>query len=295
MRMKRRMMGRKNARKNALPAQTSFGGSLNFGSSLASSYSSIIPARPSGSSLWQIDCINGTSIISKNAFKNGIDALQIQIDQHFAPAWNIGANLKIVNQVTQGNVTIYVLDTTQEADILGYHDVTLKEVPVGFVFAKTSQQSGESWTYTMSHEILELLGDPYANLAAEGQFAGAPAFFAYENCDAVEGDEGYKINGVQVANFLFPSWFVNQTATQYDCLQNLDAPFTIGSGGYLSYFRAIGDWIDVTDGSQSLLRKTHSKYSRHFKRRKKANPNHGIDHKHPKFIPHPHTHDKTSR
>ena len=282
---------RKRRKKFAIPNQTSFGGSLGFGSSETSSFSSLLeptPPRPTGNFIWNVDFINHTSIVGDTEFVNGVAVLQTQINRDFLPAWSIGAKLNIVTQ-PRGNATVYVLDTTSDAGILGYHDISQTEIPVGFVFAKTAKADGDTWQNTASHELMELLVDPFANLAAEGTFVGSPAFFAYECCDPVEGDEGYVINGVTVANFVFPAWFLEQTSKQYDFLKSLDAPFTIGSGGTLSYFRAVGDWTDVT--SNQFLPKIHGKFTRRFRRRKRSNPNYGVGYFPPKVVPHPHTHD----
>lgn len=283
---------RKKFKKFAVPTQGSFGGSLAFGSTNGSSYSSLVapptPPKPVGNFIWNVDFINKTSIVGTAEFTTGVAALQTQINRDFLPAWSIGAKLNIVTQ-PRGNATIYVLDSSSDAGILGYHDISQTEIPVGFVFALTAKQFGDSWQNTASHELMELLVDPWANLAAEGTFVGSPAFFAYECCDPVEGENGYKINGITVSNFVFPSWFMEQTSKQYDFLKSLDAPFTIGSGGTLTYFRAIGDWVDVT--SNSLLPKVHGKFTRRFRRRKRSNPNYGADFFPPKVVPHPHTHD----
>ncbi len=277
----------KKFRKHAIPKHTSFGGSLNFGSEANFPEEPKVESpKTTGNVIWNVDFINKSTIIRNPEFLAGINALQKQVNEHFLPAWSIGAKLNIVSR-PRGNAIIYVMDVSTDVGILGYHDVTYTQVPVGFVFAKTAKNFGESWQFTASHELLELLADPYVNLAAEGTFVGSTAFFAYEVADPIEGDGGYKIDNIQVSNFVLPSWFVDGTADKYDYLNTLDAPFTISSGGTLSYFRAIGNWQDVT--SNQLLPKVYPKFSRGFKRRKRTDPNYGKG-RH-EIIPHPHTRD----
>ncbi len=218
---------------------------------------------------WQVDFINNSTIVSDSDFLKCVSALQKQCDQHFSPVWNIAANVKASTTLNQ-TPTIFVLDVSSDIGILGYHDITAAGIPVGFIFAKTTIESGETWTSCASHELLELLGDPYVNLAAQGQFVGGTAFFAYETCDAVQSDV-YEIDGVEVSNFQYPQWFVNQTADKYDFMGVLEAPFTLSAGGYFSYFRTVGDWIDVSAaGVLPILEK--QKWSRYFRRRYNADP-----------------------
>lgn len=236
---------------------------------------------------WTVDFVNH-SHISDTDLELGVIALQRQINNHFLPAWSIGAQLNIVNVPRNGNATIFIMNDSREPGVGGYRDV-VEEAPVGYVYSQTLEGTGDSWTYGASHELLEMLVDPYANLAAEGQFKGSPAFFAYEICDPVEADGGYKIAGVQVANFVFPSWFINTTSTQYDYLDLLDAPFTIGTNGTLSMFREIGNWQYITNNGN--LPKTHAKHTRRHRRQKRTNPNYGLTGNHPEYMFHPHQKD----
>jgi hypothetical protein len=54
------------------------------------------------------------------------------------------------------------------ADALGYHDKNDGGIPYGFVFTELWRQLKESWTVTLSHEALELIGDPEGNLLIQG-------------------------------------------------------------------------------------------------------------------------------
>lgn len=229
-------------------------------------------ALSDGNSRFQLDVINQSSIISDSDLQDALAAIQKQIDYHFLPVWNIGASLNFAPAGSFNNrtPTVWVMDYSDDVSILGYHDISDINVPVGFAFAKSAEDQGESWTVTLDHEILEMISDPFANIAAEGQFIGQPAFFAYENCDPVEEDF-YNIDGITLSNFVYPSWFINTTSAQYDYMGVLDAPFTLSSAGYFSYFRAIGRWIDVTNNSL-LPSQRKSKFSRWMRRRKASDP-----------------------
>jgi hypothetical protein len=63
--------------------------------------------------------------------------------------------------------------------------------PLGKVFAKLDLDNSCSWTVTLSHELLEMLADPWINRCAVGS---DNKIYALEVCDAVESDDlGYEI------------------------------------------------------------------------------------------------------
>ncbi len=243
---------------------------------------------PDGDPVWDIDFVNKSTVVVNEDLELAIAAFQRQVNEHFGPLWFIGAKLNIVEKAGKINPTIFIMDTS-DTTVPGYHDINDASVPVAFVYAKTAKDTGTPWQIQASHELLSLLLDPYANLASEGQWLGRTVFFAYEVCDPVQGDGGYTIDGVPVANFLFPTWYIGNTAEQYDYNGTLDAPWTISSGGTLSYFRTVGDWKDVT--SNPLLPKVHPLDSRRRKRRKRSQPNYGKGVQY-NLVPHPHTKDK---
>src|SRR5262249_14726958 len=144
------------------------------------------------------------------------------------------------------NWWLVILDNSDQAGALGYHDITNEGLPIGKIFAKTDQQYGTSWTVTASHELLEMLGDPDINLATFVQSSDtAGILYAYEVADACEADDfGYKIDNVLVSDFVFPSWFeaFRKAGSQSDYGKQIQKPFQLPPGGYISY-------SDVATGS----------------------------------------------
>jgi hypothetical protein len=97
---------------------------------------------------------------------------------------------------------IVLTDDPDQAGALGYHEMTRNGTPLGKVFAGLDIRSGSSWTVTLSHELLEMLADPWINWCAEGSDG---RIYALEVCDAVESDSlGYEIDGVLVSDFIGP-------------------------------------------------------------------------------------------
>ena len=139
---------------------------------------------------------------------------------------------------------IVLTDNPDQAGALGYHEMTSQGTPLGKVFAKLDIQSGSSWTVTLSHELLEILVDPWINWCAEGTDG---KIYALEVCDAVEADElGYEINGVMVSDFITPSWFEPTEADRVDFKRRLSKSMELARGGYVSFLDPAQGWTQIT-------------------------------------------------
>lgn len=190
-----------------------------------------------------ISFINASTAVTDDEAKQVMDALQIQVSRDFAPVWGVDASLIFVPSgisPAPGTWWLTVLDNSDQAGALGYHDITPDGLPIGKIFAGTDKAIGSSWSVTASHELLEMLGDPDINLTVLVD----NILYAYEVGDAVEADElGYLINGVLVSDFVFPSWFetFRKPGTQFDFGGHVAAPLQLLPGGYIGY-------LDITSG-----------------------------------------------
>lgn len=230
-----------------------------------------------------ISVINRSTVVSPKEVTAAVAAVQVQVSHDFAPQWGIDAELKVVDDLAHSDPTswiVAILDNTDQDGALGYHDVLQNGTPLTQVFAKTDLKYGLNWTVTLSHEVLEMLGDPNINLvvAHEGRL------YSYENCDAVEDDSmGYPINGVVVSNFMYPSWFQSfwqPGQVQFDHRGVCKKPFEIAAGGYMPIFDlTTGRWKDISSGPASArlqakkekigrtsIRKTKSLHDLRFRR-----------------------------
>ncbi|MBI3781042.1 MAG: hypothetical protein HY278_08315, partial [candidate division NC10 bacterium] len=168
-----------------------------------------------------ISIINHTSgKITDEELQGAIRAINRQIAEDFVPYWSLGAELRLEGKSGEkpqkqdpadmrGDAVTYLWDKTDVAGALGYHDANNRGIPFGFIFTELSKKLGENWTVTLSHEALELIGDPEVNLLVQGPHPLDPkkyVFHWYEMCDAVQA-ETYRIDGVEVSNFLLPLYF----------------------------------------------------------------------------------------
>jgi hypothetical protein len=195
---------------------------------------------------------------------NVVAALQVQVSKHFAPAWGVNADLRLAanrTDVASGEWWLVILDDSDQAGALGYHDLTDEGLPLGKVFARTTRMDGGKWTVTASHELLEMLGDPDINLSVLVQDANQSVgrLYAYEVCDACEDDAyGYEVNGIPLSDFVFPSWFETfrpQGSTQFDFGGHINKPLELLKGGYIGYFDITGGsgWQQLTVGRSAYM------------------------------------------
>jgi len=192
----------------------------------------------------QVEVINASTVLTDEKVKSVLPALQTQVHRDFAPVWGIDAHLNFVGKGANPNPRSWhltILDNSDQAGTLGYHDMTEQGLPLGKVFAATDMQNGNAWTATASHELLEMLADPEINLTVliqKNQSQGL--LYAYEVCDPCDPDNyGYKIDGILVSDFLYPTWFElfhQPGITQFDHCKHIRKPFEILPGGYIGIF-----------------------------------------------------------
>lgn len=190
-----------------------------------------------------IAVINESDIAKNKEVERMVKAIQKQVSAHFCPAWGLDARL-VFNEEPPLAMKVFVKDQASEEDkgFLGYHFVD--GLPVTYVFAKDDIDENGEFSSTLSHEILEMLADPDANLYAQGFFRDKGgrrhrAFVSYEVCDPVEASF-YKIDGVRVSNFVLPEWFEPEHKDddmKMDYMGELNGPFQLARGGYLDLLR----------------------------------------------------------
>ncbi len=173
-----------------------------------------------------------------------VGAVAKQVVLHWAPDWerqpvDVLFYASLASVPTRVPI-IAIFDNSFDAKILGYHAVTPDGRQYGRVFAGGTLVNGGALTEghqavstVLSHELLELLGDPGANQWAFGLDGIGRAF---ELCDAVE-DQAYDIEvdfgrKVAVSNYVLPSYFDPTGPGPWDRLRSLPGPLTLSGGGY---------------------------------------------------------------
>lgn len=185
-----------------------------------------------------------------------IRAINRQISYDFEPYWSMSATLRLEGRSEikptrhtladmRGDAVLYIWDEVDVDDALGYHDRNDRGIPYGFVFVELSEKLEEDWSVTLSHEALELIGDPETNLLVVGPNPDdrrRNVFHWFEMCDAVQ-DESYEVDGVKVSNFVLPLFFTSsdERGGRNDFLgRSYDGEtlksFSVNPGGYLGFY-----------------------------------------------------------
>ena len=195
---------------------------------------------------------NVSTQVGDAAFQAAVAAIGKQVNEHFQPEWAIGASLTPTTISLKGkkaptqkgaDAVIYLGDSAADPTIgvkgaLGYHSANNKKVPYGFVYLDICEKYGESWSCTLSHEVLELLGDPDAAMTVSGpapKGVKGTVYYDLEVCDPTQGDS-YSIDSVEVSNFVGKSYFGlsgGGGATNY--LKLPLKPFGVRPKGYFQY------------------------------------------------------------
>jgi hypothetical protein len=168
-------------------------------------------------------------------------ALQIQTDRDFTPVWGVQAQITALNKgdaVPHGVWPVYIVNKPEGG--LGIH-LDKNHKP----YAQVKDTS--DWSVTASHELLEMLVDPYGH-----KFIKAPDIapssdghlvnYLVEVADPCEVYE-YSISGIAVSDFVTPEYYNPHptTGAEFDFMRRLTKPLQVPPGCYIS-------WIDPEDG-----------------------------------------------
>lgn len=198
-------------------------------------------------SLPVIAITNASACLNDAQVEAVLPALQKQVDTDFKAYWHEDCTLTLLPKaqaLPKGWWQIVVLDNPDQAGALGYHELSSTGTPLGKVFAQFDIRSGFSWTVTLSHELLEMLADPWINWCAIGSDSRV---YALEVCDPVEAEEvAYTIDGVLVSNFVTPAWFEPTGADRRDYRRHLTRELEVHAGGYASIFDPRCGWKQIT-------------------------------------------------
>lgn len=168
-------------------------------------------------------------------------ALQIQCDRDFTPIWGVAA--------------VVVPFGSSEKIPSGYWPMRVLDKPVGGLGIHLDQNhhpyaeimATSDWSVTASHEMVEMLADPYGN-----HFVSAPdidphsdhhrVHYLVEIADPCEV-WAYSIEGVAVSDFVTPEYYNAgaEAGTSFDHLGRLKSALEVPRGCYIS-------WIDPEDG-----------------------------------------------
>ncbi|MEU2833449.1 hypothetical protein ABZ667_33110 [Streptomyces lavendulae] len=185
-------------------------------------------------------------------------ALQKQATRDFAPLWQVNATVDAFDRLEDVPVGYWPLIVVDDVpDAAGYHTDENGQ-PFSLI------EFSDSWSLTASHEMLEMLADPFGNRLVSGKSPHpeqGQARFLVEVADPSEADGfGYTVNGLLVSDFFTPHFYdpVTVPGMRYSFGGHIAAPRTILRGGYISWEdAATGEWWQQTwfEGKEPTFRR----------------------------------------
>jgi hypothetical protein len=134
--------------------------------------------------------------------------------------------------------TTELIDDFERGRLSGLHLNAFTRQPFALV------ASSDAWSVTVSHEVLEMIADPFGNrliAAAHPLDRRRRVKYLLEVCDPCQ-TMWYPVNGVPVSDFFTPRYFdpVEVEGSRYSFTGALERPLQILDNGYLT-------WIDPRD------------------------------------------------
>jgi hypothetical protein len=202
----------------------------------------------------QVGLVDMTGEIDVDLVHSAAIALNLQVTRDLPQFWPISATVMSLpnpNKIPAGVWPVQLVKTLPP-DEGGFHSDKHKQ-PYAKVIASTDDPS---WTIDASHEILEMLVDPYGNrmqssVAIEvvgGKIQDGAGQYGYlvEACDPCEDNNyAYTINGVAVSDFITPHFYdpIETPGTRYSFTGAIKGPRQILPGGYISWVNPeIDEW-----------------------------------------------------
>jgi len=167
-------------------------------------------------------------------------ALSIQVTRDFSPVWGVSASVDPFTSDGQVPAGYWIvgIETSDSPGDAGFHTSANNQPAASVRFA-------DNWPMRASHEILEMLADPFGNHLQAGPALADPnatVQYLVEVCDPCE-QSTYPINGVAVADFYTPHYFdaMVSPGTRYSFAGSLRQPLEVLPGGYLSWLDPAGN------------------------------------------------------
>jgi hypothetical protein len=203
-------------------------------------------------SITQVGLVDMTGKIDVDLIHSAAIALNLQVTRDLPQFWPVSATVFYLpnpKKIPAGVWPVQLVKTLPP-DEGGFHSDKHKQ-PYAKVIASTEDTT---WTIDVSHEILEMLVDPYGNrmqssVAIEivgGKIQDGTGQFGYlvEACDPCEDNSyAYTINGIAVSDFITPHFYdpMVTPGTRYSFTGAIKGPRQILPGGYISWVNAQKD------------------------------------------------------
>jgi hypothetical protein len=185
-------------------------------------------------------------------------ALQRQATRDFGPIWQVPATVDAFPRLEDVPVGYWPMIVETDIDTPGAAGV--HEDQDGQPFALIAMS--HSWSLTASHEMLEMLADPFGKRVIPGKSpkrGQGRVEFLVEVCDPCEADAyAYTVNDILVSDFYTPRFFDPHPAggVRYSFTGAIGQPREILRGGYISWHDPVSNhwWQQIWFGQKKQFR-----------------------------------------
>lgn len=198
--------------------------------------------------------VNHASHVDPQELQDVVEAVQFQVSRHFAPAHGTDARLILLPFGEMAPLGAWRLTMVnkppEDSSDIGDHYVGQDGVPYAEIYVDLAKQDHIDWSITVSHEILEILANPYLDRCVMVPDTGYPrlpnvnyVMYFYEVCDPCQDAAfAYDITvssgrTVKVSDFALESWFRTRftcpSGTRFSFKNNLKGPLILAPGGYI--------------------------------------------------------------
>lgn len=165
-----------------------------------------------------------------------VNALDTVLRQYVARTWGFDAIPWVATSEKNLHETCMRLhlwerpEDARDAGAFGVHRTAGSAyTPIAHVFIESVLERKLSWTEIASHEVLEMVCNPRVN----EYVMQAALLWAKEVCDPVMGTT-FVVDGVKIANFVYPEFFIEGADGPFDHARVLKEPFSLAPTGYAS-------------------------------------------------------------
>lgn len=210
----------------------------------------------------EVGIVDTTGQIDRKLVEACAKALNTQVT-HLARAWDVRANVKYLPCDGKTPTWMWLIRLVKELPPTegGFHQ-TRHNQPYAKVIAS---RNDSTWTIDASHELCEMLIDPYGNKMQSSKairivgngVEDIKGRFNYlvEACDPCQAQGcSYEIDGIKMSDCVTPQFYDDafKKDTRYSITGAVKAPRQILPGGYISYINELTDeieqivWVDPT-------------------------------------------------
>lgn len=204
--------------------------------------------------------VDDTGSIQMSELQKVAGALNKQVTDEFFDDWKVLASVGAYypDAVPTGCWAVRIQQKLDQPGALGYHTDDHNQ-PISYV------ELTNDYTVTVSHEILEMLVDPWGNRlqSAESPLGIDPSQFGItehdrveylvEACDPCER-ASYLVGGVPASDYMLKRWYRTAPGRNrwFSHLGTCVEPREVADGGYVSFATANKEWWQVFNEGGSL-------------------------------------------